>query len=300
MTNFVYVRANAKLNLHLEVLGKRQDGYHALRSVFQKVPLFDDLSVGLIDGNGECQVRCSSMDLPDENTLTKAYKGFCSVSGINASVRVDLDKKIPSGAGLGGGSSDAASFLRALNQMFDYPLSEEDLYRVALSVGSDVPFFLFDDCAVVMGRGEKIYPIASRKDLSFVLVYPGVHSSTAEAYELVDVFASKKKIFFGVTESFDIVEKTDEQIVRELEKVYCKKVSEWNFFNSFTEPLGKKYPEIKDIITAFETLGADFAEMTGSGSVVFGVFEDRISAENAYRKLCDNWQYCYCLLSSDS
>lgn len=299
MTNFVHVKANAKLNLHLEVLGKRQDGYHALNSVFQTVSLCDELTVSLIAGEGECQVYCSAMNLPKVNTLTKAYEGFCSVSGVKQNVSVTLDKKIPSGAGLGGGSSDAASFLRALNELFAYPLNEDDLFKVALSVGSDVPFFLVGECAVVTGRGERVYPIPVRKDLSFILVYPEIHSSTAKAYELVDVFASEKKVFFG-NEKFDGVEKTDVQVITELNKVYNTKVSEWTFFNSFTEPLVENYPKIKDVLTTFKALGADFTEMSGSGSTVFGVFSDTASAKNAYRQLCVDWQYCYCLLPFDS
>ena len=299
MTNFVHAKANAKLNLYLEVLGKRQDGYHALRSIFQAVPLYDELKVYCIAGKCECKVVCESFDLPKDNTLTKAYNGFCSCSNIDKSVCVELEKKIPSGAGLGGGSSDAAAFLLSLNELFGNPLSSAELYKIALTVGSDVPFFLFGKCAVVTGRGEKVYPIPSRKDLSFVLVYPEIHSSTAKAYELVDVFASEKKILFNSTDDFGVVEKKDEQLVLELKKVYNQNVFDWNFFNSFTEPLIENYPKIKEIICSLKTLGADFAEMTGSGSAVFGVFQNDVVAKDAYKKLCNNWQYCYCLRSSD-
>lgn len=287
MLNTMHVKSPAKINLHLRVLSKKSDGFHALESIFQTVPLYDEIEVTLSENEGVCNVRCDAMELPLENTITKTYKGFCERTGVKAGVDVVLTKKIPSGAGMGGGSSDAATFLLALNRMFDEPLARSQLEEIALSVGSDVPFFLSGGCAVVTGRGEVIRSIAARNDLSFVLVYPEVHSSTAEAYRLVDEFYSQNVV-------------VGDPDLSDLEPMYNGKVKEWKFFNSFTEPLKNKYPEIKKALASLKDVDAEFVDMTGSGSVVFGVFSDCESAKKAYTKLCNEWKWCYCLLSSDS
>ncbi|MCR4791032.1 MAG: 4-(cytidine 5'-diphospho)-2-C-methyl-D-erythritol kinase [Treponemataceae bacterium] len=287
MVNSLCVKAPAKLNLHLKVLSKRADGFHSLESIFQTVPLYDELHVKFNRRPESCIVHCNQMDLPVENTLTKAYKGFCRQTGIVQGIDVELTKNIPSGAGMGGGSSDAASLLLALNKMFDEPLAWEQLESIALQVGSDVPFFLSAGCAIVTGRGEIIERISARHDLSYVLVYPEVHSSTAEAYSLIDELKSQNNVVGGPDLAC-------------LEAMYGMNPKEWEFINSFTSPLMKKYPEISKALKALGDLDAEFVEMTGSGSVVFGVFTDEKSAKKAYTKLCNEWKWCYCLLSSDS
>ena len=278
-----HVKAPAKINLHLEVCGKLPNGYHAIKSIFQTVPLYDELDIELTETENSCRVICEKMDLPENNTISKAYRKFCEASGITQSIQVVLNKCIPSGAGLGGGSSDAASLLLALNEMFDYPLDFSQLEEVALTVGSDVPFFLKGGCALVTGQGEVIKPIPARDDLSFVLIYPDEHSSTSDAYALVDDYQDK----YGNRASLD-----------DLEGVYNKKVSEWTFYNSFTQPLFSKFPGIKKAFDDLKALDAEFVEVTGSGSTVFGVFSDSESAKAVYTKLCNDWQCRYCLLPS--
>jgi 4-diphosphocytidyl-2-C-methyl-D-erythritol kinase len=191
------------------------------------------------------------------------------------SVNVELTKRIPSGGGLGGGSSNAAALVRALQIITDITLSSEQLDKIAARVGSDVYFFLHCDeqgkgCALVSGRGEYVVPIQKRNDLFYILVFPNVHSSTKEAYALVDEQMAKGIEVYN-------------PLYNEFESIYHGSVSEWNFGNSFTPALVKRYSEIDRALNCIRTSGAVYCEMSGSGSTVFGVFtsqDDVKKAEN--------------------
>ena len=274
--------APAKLNLHLEVYPKRSDGYHPIKSIFQTISLVDDLVVSLSGKSLSCVVECDAMQLPVENTLTKTYRLFCQISGVTAGVRVKLTKRIPSGAGLGGGSSDAATFLLILNRMFDYPLGLNQLEEIANLVGSDVLFFLSGGAAVVTGRGDIVEPIKPREDFCIVVVYPDVHCSTPESYGLVD-------------EYFALGKTVNETTLQDLEKMYYEPVSEWRFVNTFTNPVATKFPVIFDVMKSLKELGADYVQMSGSGSTVFGVFSNFEVGKDACTNLKRFWNKCYCL-----
>ena len=274
--------APAKLNLHLEVYPKRSDGYHPIKSIFQTISLVDELVVSLSGKSLSCVVECDAMQLPVENTLTKTYRLFCQISGVTAGVRVKLTKRIPSGAGLGGGSSDAATFLLILNRMFDYPLGLNQLEEIANLVGSDVLFFLSGGAAVVTGRGDIVEPIKPREDFCIVVVYPDVHCSTPESYGLVD-------------EYFALGKTVNETALQDLEKMYYEPISEWRFLNTFTNPVATKFPVIFDVMKSLENLGADYVQMSGSGSTVFGVFSNFEVGKDACTNLKRFWNKCYCL-----
>lgn len=275
MLSEVHEFAPAKINLNLKVLPKRSDGFHAIESIFQTVFLEDELFVSLENEKNTCAVQCCEMVLPAENTITAAYKAFCLYTGFNQSVSVRLTKRIPSGGGLGGGSSDAASFVKALAKLSGVSLTAELKDKIAGDVGSDVFFFLrcgCPGCAVVSGRGEIVSEIALRKDIHIVLVFSGVHSSTKEAYALVDEDMQKGKT-------------ADCPELAELEAVYNRPVKDWNFTNSFTSAIIRRYPEVGEALAEIRKTGAAFADMSGSGSVVFGIFESASAAENAFRVL---------------
>ena len=274
--------APAKLNLHLEVYPKRSDGYHPIKSIFQTISLVDDLVVSLSGKSLSCVVECDAMQLPVENTLTKTYRLFCQISGVTAGVRVKLTKRIPSGAGLGGGSSDAATFLLILNRMFDYPLGLNQLEEIANLVGSDVLFFLSGGAAIVTGRGDIVEPIKPREDFCIVVVYPDVHCSTPESYGLVD-------------EYFALGKTVNETALQDLEKMYYEPISEWRFLNTFTNPVATKFSVIFDVMKSLENLGADYVQMSGSGSTVFGVFSNFEVGKDACTNLKRFWNKCYCL-----
>lgn len=274
MLNEICECARAKINLGLKVFPPRKDGFHNIESIFYLVDLCDKLFVSVREGVGNCSVHSDDISLPAENTLSMAYKAFCRVTGIESkSIEVRLEKNIPSGGGLGGGSSDAASLVRALEKIHGVSLSADELNKIASSVGSDVFFFCHsfgnkEFAAVVSGRGEIVRKIPYRSDLHIVLVFPNVYSSTREAYALVDeMLADDSALSYPVFNS--------------LEKMYRLSPVEWKFVNSFTAPLCARYEKIKCALDAVKKSGALFSDMSGSGSTVFGVYGSEPDAKNA-------------------
>jgi 4-diphosphocytidyl-2-C-methyl-D-erythritol kinase len=284
MLTEVHVRAPAKVNFNLKILSQRADGFHNIESVFQSVTLYDEIVVKVVPEEKSCKVICREMNLPVENTLLSAYKAFCSVvPEVVCGVIVTLTKHIPSGGGLGGGSSDAAAFIRALETVCGINLTIQQENEIAARTGSDVFFFLDAEktgCAIVTGRGEVVKPIRSRTDLYLLLVFPGVHSSTREAYALVDTCKSVKMLKYPA--------------LALLEKVYNSSLSEWNFVNSFTPALVSRYPEIAGALSDIKEAGAGYVEMSGSGSTVYGIFGSRKEAEGARSLLANRW--CGCIV----
>ena len=279
-------RAYAKVNFNLNVLPRRSDGFHSIESIFQTVDLFDLLTVTISENEG-CKVVCEALNLPVQNTLTAAYQAFrectdCTVPGIN----VSLKKGIPAGGGLGGGSSDAAALIRVLERMCGLKLSEKQLDYIAGKTGSDVFFFMNCDsegkgAALVSGRGECIKKIESRQDLLLLLVFPTVFSSTKEAYELVD-------------NDLQMGYKVKCPDFANLAEIYAQEPKNWGFKNSFTPALCKKYSAIKEALDQLKKTGAEYVEMSGSGSTVFGVFTLRQQAIYCSNLLADSWN---CVLS---
>jgi 4-diphosphocytidyl-2-C-methyl-D-erythritol kinase len=176
------VLAPAKINLSLKILGRREDGFHEIETLISPISLADKIDI-------ERQSRwidfsCDDPTLPggDENLAVRAAKAFFDKTKINSGVGIKLHKKIPHGAGLGGGSSDAAATLRALNQLFETNFSPEELTKLGSTIGSDVPFFLFESAAVCKGRGEIVNPTKLNKKLSILLLKPAFGVSSAWAY----------------------------------------------------------------------------------------------------------------------
>ncbi|MDE6706145.1 MAG: 4-(cytidine 5'-diphospho)-2-C-methyl-D-erythritol kinase [Treponemataceae bacterium] len=279
------IRAPAKVNIGLRVLPERGDGFHGIESIFQTVDVCDELTVSPLAEKNRCVVECDTAVLPACNTLTATYAAFCQLTGCDAGVHVCLRKRIPMGGGLGGGSSDAAAFLRALAKVHDVPLTDDLADAVAGQVGSDVFFFLHcgkdgTGAALVSGRGDLVRSIAPRTDVHFVLVFPDVHSSTKEAYRLVD-----EDIRAG-----NVVSCPD---FSAYEAIYRRSVSHWTFANSFTAPLEKKYPVIAQALADIKKSGAVWSDMTGSGAVVFGVYEAAEASKEAFAKLNRTWRSCF-------
>lgn len=274
-------RAYAKVNFGLRVLPGRADGFHGIESIFQTVDLYDELTLTETTENG-CYVHCSDMELPENNTLTKAYNAFCKIAGCSVpGIRLELKKGIPSGGGLGGGSSDAAALTRMLEQLCDVRLSDSELDFIAAETGSDVFFFMHCDeegkgCALVSGRGEVVEKIHGRDDLFLILIFPEVSSSTKEAYALVDEAFARGNVL--VSPEF-----------AELELIYRRPPEKWTFINTFTPVISARYEQIGRAIEALRFLDCDYAEMSGSGSTVFGVFTSRQQAEAAVEKLAGSW-----------
>lgn len=274
------VQAPAKINLGLRVLPKREDGFHGIESVFATVALRDSLIVKPLEARNVCDVFCERAALPANNTVSSAYQAALSVLGRDLpGVSVQIEKRIPLGGGLGGGSSDAAALLVAL-QKLGVVIPDDAAHKIAARVGSDVFFFLSlngkpDGAALVWGRGEMVKPISPRCDLHYVLVFPGVHSSTAEAYAAIDESAGESKS--GCLP------------LDKLESVYRSPVKDWTFTNDFTPVIANKYPKVRQALEDVKSSGALFGDMSGSGSTVFGVYETAAQAQDAYDKLAGKW-----------
>ena len=272
--------AYAKINIHLKVLTKRKDGFHNLESIFQRISIADYLSLEKSSDSYGCTVESPLMPLPVDNTLTEAWKAFCNVSDVDTGVRVRLVKNLPAGSGLGAGSSDAAALLKAANELFAMPLRDSELTTLALQVGSDVPFFLKGSAGIVTGRGEVFEPIEARTDCFGILIWPDVQSSTKEAYGLLD---EQKEALSHECEAWGY-----EKLVTQ----YMAPFKTWRFVNDFQPVLEQRYPIIGRVRQELYEQGAEFAQMSGSGSAVFGLFSSESLMASAFQVLAKRWGWC--------
>ncbi|QUY17940.1 4-(cytidine 5'-diphospho)-2-C-methyl-D-erythritol kinase [Treponema vincentii] len=272
--------AYSKINIHLKVLAKRKDGFHNLESIFQRISIADYLSLEKSSDLHGCTVESPLLPLPAENTLTKAWEVFKGATGINGGIKVRLIKNLPVGSGLGAGSSDAAALLKVVNKLFAMPLSDSELTTLALQVGSDVPFFLKDPAGVVTGRGEVFEPIQARTDCFGILIWPDVQSSTKEAYSLLD---KQREVLSGEYEAWGY-----EKLVAQ----YRAPFKTWRFVNDFQPVLEQRYPVIAQVRKELHEQGAEFAQMSGSGSAVFGLFSSKNLMASAFQCLAKRWSWC--------
>ncbi len=270
----------AKVNLNLAVTGKRSDGYHELVSLMACVDVYDRIRF-VFDGN-DITLRCRMPGVPeDEGNLAcraaRAFRGALRQKGAPAAfgLRMTLEKTIPPGAGLGGGSSNAATVLQVLNRRFDQPFTSEELAELALSLGADVPFFLYGRPAIVTGIGEKIQPCEGLFPYRVVIVFPGEGLPTPAVYSALNLELTKceKKLkgFLLTNKAF--------RASRDM----C---------NDLEAPAARRRPDILAIKTALLDAGAAGALMSGSGSAVFGLFKDAAAAQKAGEALSarNAWQ----------
>jgi 4-diphosphocytidyl-2-C-methyl-D-erythritol kinase len=263
MTASVFLSAPAKVNLHLDVLGRRADGYHDILSLFQAVSLADELHLRATGRQGEIRLSAMAECPPEQNLVMRAVRSFRRMTGSNDGVEALVVKRIPLAAGFGGGSSDAAAVLRAMAALFQLTVPPEDLLRGAAELGSDVPFFLGAAAALVEGRGERITPLPPRLDYGIAAVFCGVRVSTAEAYRILDEHPNGQPPV------------PREEILR---MYAAAPVHEWAFSNSFTRTVCDRHPACARARDALREGGALAARLTGSGSTVIGLFPDQPSA----------------------
>jgi len=263
------INAPAKVNLGLEVLSKRADGYHNINSIFTRVPLYDQLT---FTESNDLELKCD-IDLgikAEENLVYKAAKLFIENYKISDGVSIELKKTIPSGAGLGGGSSDAAATLKGLPAFFNKKVSEETLFEIAKSLGSDVPYFLKDGSALVSGRGEELKHFDYKIPYYVQIVKPNFSVNTGEAYA-------------GLPPRDEARQPLDYS-------KYIKYLKEFPYLfrmifrNDFEHPKMNNYGEILYIRRKMKEAGAFFTSMTGSGSCVYGFYfnPSNISYTNKY------------------
>jgi 4-diphosphocytidyl-2-C-methyl-D-erythritol kinase len=266
MTETLHLESPAKVNLRLEILNKRKDGYHELRTVFQKISLHDTLHFSLIKEKG-ISIATDHPNLPvgKTNLVYQAAQSMLKASDYQGGIHIEIKKEIPLGAGLGGGSSNAATTLKALNQLLKRSLSKRKLMEMGLEIGADVPFFIWKGAAIGSGIGEKLKKV-TLPDLQYVLIYPNFEVSTRWAYQ--NFVLTNQRIHFNLHKFL----KTPEGISSIL-------------FNHLEEVVSRKYPQIEVMKNSLLSRGALGALMTGSGPTVFGLFQDDKSATGAYEKI---------------
>lgn len=246
---------NAKINLGLHILSKRKDNFHNLETLMVPIGLCDVLEF-LPSGGNETQFKISGIPVSGEMKENLVFKAYLQLKDRYKlpHLQIHLHKIIPAGAGLGGGSSDAAFMLKGLNKEFELNLSVEELKKIAGSLGSDCSFFIENNTALASGKGEKLLPTINYiKNLKILVFYPGFHVSTADAYS-------------GITPDHT---RADLLSLFENERQGWKK----SLGNDFEKTIFKKHPVLKDLKDRIYQYGALYASMSGSGSSVYGLFE---------------------------
>lgn len=275
----VTVPSFAKLNLDLRILHKRADGYHELRTIYQTISLRDELTVEWTGGRQTRVELASSVEIPD-NIVVRAGRLLLEQVRTSGVARFGLRKRIPMGAGMGGGSSNAAAALLALNALLRRKLPMAELIALAEQLGSDVPFFLRGGTALGVGRGTELYPLPDQPSHPILVLATGVHVSTAEAYGGLNRPVNQT-----------LTQGSDSPILREFQTTLREfQTTAWALDrvplvdlplqNDFEESVFALHPQLGQLVRKLKRLGARPALMTGSGSALFGVFPT-ISAARA-------------------
>jgi len=254
-------QAAAKINLYLDILGRRSDGYHEIESIVQSVRLYDKIILRL--KGREIKIRCTHPEVPldEQNTCYRAAEILLTVLGMRQGLEIEIQKNIPIGSGLGGGSADAAATLIGMRKLFQIDIPFSDLSKLALQSGSDVPFCLLGGTALVRGKGEKIIPLPLLKNGWFILVDPGISISTSWVYSRLQGKLTKKRLNI--------------KLIKELiKKEGMRGVSKFPLYNKLEEVVIERFPTLRDIKAKLIEAGATGALMTGSGSTIFAVAED--------------------------
>ena len=273
----ISVRAQAKINLFLQVIGKRDDGYHEIDSILQSISLFDQITLSENSSGIQLTVSDRFIPLDHRNTAFKAAQIFFDKTGIQPGVKIDIKKNIPVAAGLAGGSADAAAVLMGLNRLFKTDLTESDFLTLGAEVGSDVPFCTVGGTCRCRGRGEVVVKVDPLPKSYFVLVKPDFEVSTKWVYENFDLVWIKEKRLVGTHTPY----------------------SSLTLYNDLEKVVFPKYPQVAEVIKRLTRLGCLKAGMSGSGPSVFGLAEDKKSAEKIAGELKQEYPQTFAVESVD-
>lgn len=280
MKKSITAQAPAKINLALDVTGKREDGYHLLETVFQSVSIFDRLNISLTNEKG-IKLTCNMPWIPcnEKNLAYKAAAAFMAKTGFNEGVLINMNKRIPSQAGMGGGSSDAAAVLKGMNTLAGNILTADELCELSVPLGADVPFFIYGGTAYAEGIGEKLETLPLLRGLHIVAAKGKGGISTPEAYRRIDALRSPVH--------------PETRKLRDAIKQGAYRKELWKHCgNIFEEVTDLK--DVHDIRSTMLKMGAEFACMSGSGSAVFGIFEDLQTAGKCRDVLAKKYSFAVC------
>lgn len=274
------VKAYAKLNLTLDVTGKREDGYHDILTIMRTVSLYDTVSVKLTEDAGiSLTTNLSWLPTDEGNIAYRAAAAVIKESGIYSGVKIHIDKKIPCGAGMGGGSADGAGVIVLLNRLLGSPLDDEKLLSIGASIGADVPFCMVGGTCIAEGIGEKLTTICAKGLIPTVVIKPQVSISTAAMYNTID--------------NCEITNKPDTQTMKNaLISGNIKEIAD-RLVNVMEPPAVAQHPEIEEVKNQLLSMGALGAMMTGSGSAVFGIFESHSNAHKCHKEMLKKYKEVY-------
>lgn len=278
MKSTIRLRAPAKINLGLKILGKRPDGFHAIRTIYQTVALHDRLEITLIGGGRGIRVECDDPDLPSGrgNLVYRACALWKRARRFRGGMRVRLEKRIPAGSGLGGASSDAAATLLGLERLTGDRINLHSRWKLAARLGSDVPFFLWGGRGLGVGRGEEVYPLPDLPRRQCLVVFPGFHISTSNAYreagrKLTKKGQSHRISVFGAWSPLPL--------------------GSWGpAENDFERVVFARWPKLARLKSQLIRAGAETASLTGSGSAVFALFDSARLLARAIKFVPGDWK----------
>ena len=272
----ISVAVPAKINLHLEILGRRRDGYHELRTLFQSIDLFDRLWAEVAPpGEFELEVNpAGAVDANEDNLVLRAAHTLAETTGVSAGAKLRLEKKIPVCGGLGGGSADAAAALVLLDRLWGCGLDGMGLHRLASGLGSDVPFFLHGGLALGIGRGDEVFPLPDQEPLAVVVTVPDTRVSSAEAYDrLGSRLTSTRPEGNLYAFAAGLRGRLDWRVVT----------------NELEDAVVTGWPEVGEGLRILRSCGSLHASLSGSGAASYAVFDDPMAARRAAAELPSEW-----------
>lgn len=271
--NTIQLDSFAKINLSLDVLEEREDGYHNIDTIMQLIDLKDVIEIECIDQN-ECIIECNNQNIPLDHTnlVHKAWEALKKHTGIQQGIKVHIQKNIPVAAGLAGGSSNAAAVIKGLNEILGLNLSKEEMMEIGIGIGADVPYFFMGKTARATGVGNIFEEISPLKTVGVLIVNNGREISSKEVYE--DIETSEKSKIGKVVSA---IENQDLNALRE------------SAYNTMERVVFKKYPEIQEIKNRLLSLGVDVVLMSGSGATVFAITNTLEKRNGIYEELKEDY-----------
>ncbi|GAA0690470.1 MULTISPECIES: 4-(cytidine 5'-diphospho)-2-C-methyl-D-erythritol kinase [Clostridium] len=273
------VKAYGKVNLSLDIVGKREDGYHFLEMIMQTIDLYDVINVVKIPSGIE--IKCNKNYVPTDrrNIAYRAAELFLETFKIKNGVRIEIEKNIPVAAGLAGGSTDGAAVIKAMNNLFNVNVPKEKLAAIGVTIGADIPFCIYGGTALIKGIGEEVTPLKRFQNHILVLVKPNFGVSTKEVYGSIDI----KKIHKhpNTKALIQAIEREDEKFISR------------NMKNVLENVTLNKHRVLKDIKREMMKMGAEGSLMSGSGPTVFGIFDNMLEAQKCYDAMKKNFNEVY-------
>ena len=269
------VKAYGKINLSLEVIGKRPDSYHNIDTLMTRIDVFDKLSFEKTSTN-DIIILSENKDLPldESNLIYKAWSIMKKFTDENPGIKVCLEKNIPIAAGLAGGTSDGVATIKALNQLWDLNFSNDQLKHLAQPLGADSSFFFYDGLVRAQGLGDKITELDPIKSIPILIVNIGKPVSSAEVYKQIKSYSQGRVSYL-------------------VENINDYKIFKTSLYNSMEEVTFSIYPELKEIKSSLLNLGADFSLMSGSGPSIFAGFANEEKRDQAYELIKNTYKYVF-------